>query len=288
MYLSIIKVPGGGVTSQFSAVIRFLYNTSFPELFWNLKHKSGLIYGIWQASQSTYASSRIYHLCHSHRHKEVICLLEHFLLCPALLDHLGCHINGGLIGVWLNNVSYVAPALAPHIAEKVGGDGPPILHNLVAVVLVQLVPHVSVKLLVQRLETLPSLFHLLLEGVRLIGVDLHLAGVSEPIDAGSLVVKVDILLVAVNHLLAAGLPPLLPVVLELLGVPGQRHALSQLRLQGELLGLGLEVGDLGLAVCLAHACGDGEESGDLGVIQGARPDIFLKLQFSRHVIILEK
>ena len=95
--------------------------------------------------------SRMSHLCHSHGHKEVICLLKHLLLCPALLDHLGRHVNGGLLGEGLDDVSDVVPLLAPHVAEKVCGEGAPILHNLVAVVLVQLVPHVSVELLVQRL-----------------------------------------------------------------------------------------------------------------------------------------
>ena len=42
---------------------------------------------------------------------------------------------------------------------------------------------------------LPSVFHFLDEGLRLVGVDLHHGGVHEPIQLGRLVVQVDVLMI---------------------------------------------------------------------------------------------
>ena len=42
---------------------------------------------------------------------------------------------------------------------------------------------------------LPRVLHLLDEGLRLVGVDLHHGGVHEPIQLGRLVVQVDVLMI---------------------------------------------------------------------------------------------
>lgn len=93
------------------------------------------------------------HRLQPHRLKELLSLLEHLLLVPALAQHGARHIEVGFGRVGFEDVANVGPLLCPHVAQEVGGEGAAGLH-LARVLQGQLVPHVRVQLLVQGLQAL--------------------------------------------------------------------------------------------------------------------------------------